>query len=148
MITFIDPEKNGLLYDYFEGRWDRLPEFNSLRPLKSGNVFDIGLEKISTPADEFALLFSGKIEINTSGDYLFYLNSNDGSQLFIDDILVIDNDGAHASIEKRGKISLLPGKHLIKITYFQAGGGLNLRAFISGPGMEKQRIPAAMLFTQ
>jgi alpha-L-rhamnosidase len=148
MITFIDPEKNGLMYDYFEGRWERLPEFKSLRPLKSGNVFDLGLEKISTPANEFALLFSGKIEINTSGEYLFYLNSNDGSQLFIDDILVIDNDGAHASIEKRGKISLLPGKHLIKITYFQAGGGLNLRAFISGPGMEKQRIPAAMLFTQ
>jgi hypothetical protein len=67
------------------------------------------------------------------------------SQIYIDAILVVDNDGAPASIEKQGKIGLLASRHLIKITYFQAGGGLNLRAFISGPGMGKQRIPASML---
>ncbi|NIA28435.1 MAG: family 78 glycoside hydrolase catalytic domain [Actinobacteria bacterium] len=145
-ITFIDPKKNGLHYDYFRGQWNQLPDFRSLKPLKSGRVYEIGLQHIIANDNAFALVFSGMIEIPQTGDYTFSLKSNDGSQLFINGRLVVDNDMQHGSLEKSGSIRLTSGRHPIKITYFQAGGGLDLQAFISGPGLEKQKIPAGMLF--
>jgi len=145
-ITFIDPKKNGLHYDYFRGQWKRLPDFHGLKPLKSGRVYEISLQHIIANDNAFALVFSGMIEILQDGEYTFSLKSNDGSQLFIDGRLVVDNNMQHGSVEKSGNIQLSSGKHPIKITYFQAGGGLDLQAFISGPGLEKQKIPAEMLF--
>ncbi len=144
-ITFIDPKKNGLRYDYFQGQWTQLPDFNRLKPLKSGKVYRIGLQHIITNEDKFGLVFSGMIEIPRAGDYTFFLKSNDGGRLFIDNQLVVDNDGLHAAIEKSGNVPLTPGRHVLKITYFQAGGGLDLHAFVSGPGIEKEEIPAGML---
>ncbi len=145
-ITFIDPERNGLNYEYFEGSWEKLPDFDFLKPTKKGSIYDIGLEQIVPQSDKFSLVFSGRITIQTVGDYTFFLNSNDGSKLFIDNKLVVDNDGLHGSLEKSGLINLLPGSHSIKITYFQAGGGMHLQAYFTGPETEKQKIPPSMLF--
>jgi len=67
--------------------------------------------------------------------------------LLIDNQLVIDHDGPHgADIEKAGKITLSKGIYPIKLDYFQAGGGMFLRLQYSTPGIEKQDIPAMVLF--
>ena len=146
-ITFIDPQINGLTYHYYEGKWEQLPDFSKLEILKSGKAFDVGLTQINTRADQFGLVFMGEIQISRSGDYQFFLNSNDGSQLFINNSMVVDNDGSHASVEKSGKITLTAGRYPFRLTYFQAGGGLNLRLSLTGPGMVRQKIPASMLFS-
>jgi hypothetical protein len=115
--------------------------------IKSGKVYTLGLDKIIPNKDEYALTFNGKIQIKKDGDYAFFIMSNDGSRLFIDDKLVIDHDGAHgADMEKTGKITLKAGLHPIRLNYFQAGGGMFLRVNYSGPGIEKQEIPAMVLF--
>jgi hypothetical protein len=86
------------------------------------------------------------IEITGAALYTFYLSSNDGSKLYIDGELIIDNDGLHGALEKQGMVKLSRGKHALRITYFQAGGGYHLKAFISGPDSEKVSIPPSMLF--
>ena len=79
--------------------------------------------------------------------YEFFIQSNDGTKLFIDNRLVIDHDGPHgADIEKTGKIKLSEGMHPIRLNYFQAGGGMYLRVQYSGPEIEKQEVPAMVLF--
>jgi hypothetical protein len=89
----------------------------------------------------------GMIQIAKEGSYEFYIQSNDGSKLFINNQLVIDHDGPHgADIEKKGKIFLPKGIFPIKLNYFQAGGGMFLRVMYSGPGIEKQDVPAMVLF--
>ena len=61
--------------------------------------------------------------------------------------MVIDNDGEHnEDEEKKGKIVLSKGTYPLRLNYFNAGGGLYLRVQYSGPGIEKQDIPAMMLF--
>ena len=45
--------------------------------------------------------------------------SDDGSKLFVDDKLVIDNDGLHGAYAKTGKVMLDDSRHSIKIQYFQ-----------------------------
>ncbi|KAA3616014.1 MAG: hypothetical protein DWQ05_09655 [Calditrichaeota bacterium] len=145
-IIFIDPEVNGIDFSYFEGTWKKVPDFDLLSPTKSGIVYEIDLQQVNPKSDKFALIFTGKLEISKPGDYTFYLNSNDGSNVFIDNKLVVDNDGLHGSRERSGMIKLTQGMHAIKITYFQAGGGMHLQLSFSSPEIEKQEIPALMFF--
>lgn len=133
-------------YQYYTGNWGKIPDFTSLKPVSSGVIYEIGLDHIPFMEDQFGLILKGAIEIPATALFTFYLNSNDGSNLYIDGKLVIENDGLHGALEKQGQIKLAKGKHSLRITYFQAGGEFHLKAYISGPGMEKNKIPASMLF--
>ncbi len=144
-LIFVDPQKNGLLYNYYEGAWKKLPDFNNLKAKRSGKVYKIDLQVANGRSDRFALLFRGYIHIPVTGFYTFYLNSNDGSRLLIDGKIVVLNDGEHGPVEKQGALQLHKGLHRFRLEYFQAGGGLFLEASIGGPGMGKQFIPADWL---
>jgi hypothetical protein len=146
-LEFIDVNINGLNLDYYIGAWTRLPDFGTLQGIKTGSATNFTLEKITPPQDQFALVFDGKIQIEKEGRYDFYLLSNDGTRLFLDHKMVIDNDGQHgADQEKTGSVMLGRGMHPIRLHYFQAGGGMFLNVKYSGPGIEKQIIPATVLF--
>eukprot|EP00971_Amphidinium_carterae_P131693 2608371-Amphidinium_carterae.1 len=47
--------------------------------------------------DKFAARWSGNLKITHAGTYIFWLTSDDGSKLFIDDQEVLNNDGMHAT---------------------------------------------------
>jgi len=146
-IDFINPKINGLTYKYYEGVWTRLPDFSKFPVIKTGTVYKFGLDQIIPTKDEYALTFDGVIQIKIAGIYEFYIQSNDGTRLFIDNKVVINHDGPHgADIEKTGKIPLLKGNHHIRLHYFQAGGGMYLQVKYSGPGIDKQEVPAMVLF--
>jgi signal transduction histidine kinase len=64
--------------------WHALPDFARLKANAEGvaSNFDIGLRKRNNYA---ALIFTGYLEIPTSGLYTFYLESDDGSRLYVGD---------------------------------------------------------------
>ncbi|MCK5209796.1 MAG: chitobiase/beta-hexosaminidase C-terminal domain-containing protein, partial [Cyclobacteriaceae bacterium] len=146
VINFIDLNTNGLTYTYYEGKWMQLPDFDKQQAVKSDKVFQFSLENINPKVDEFGIVYSGFINIKEEGNYTFFVASNDGSKLFINKKLVVDNDGPHgAGEEKIGEIRLTEGIHPIKLNYFQAGGGLFLKVSYSGPSISKREIPALVL---
>jgi hypothetical protein len=53
------------------------------------------------------------------GDYGFLLTSDDGAKLYIDDQLIIDNDGLHTAQTFGRKVGLTAGRHTIRVAYFQ-----------------------------
>ncbi len=67
----------------------------------------------------FAVQASSRITVPTAGTYRFKLNADDGAKLYIDDNLVIDNDGLHAQIAVNGSITLSAGDHELVMEYFQ-----------------------------
>jgi hexosaminidase len=142
----VDPKVNGLEYRYFEGTWDLLPDMNSLRPARSGRVFDIDLNSIEHRAENFGAQFAGFIEIQSVGEYTISVASDDGSRLLVDGRPVVNNDGLHGVVEVTGKVILEPGKHRIEVQYFQRGGGRDLSVSIEGPQLPKQPLPPRMLF--
>ena len=75
----------------------------------------------------------------------FLPQQNDGSRLLVDNREIINNDGAHPTIEKSGTVYLEKGTHLIEVRYFQAGGVKDLKISYEGPEIEKQEIPAGVL---
>ena len=58
-----------------------------------------------------------------SDEYYICITSDDGSKLFIDDSLVIDNDGNHGAAEKCTTYGTLAGVKQVRIEYFELGGG-------------------------
>ena len=74
------------------------------------------------------------LTVPTAGEYTFRLRSDDGSELFIDDTLVIDHDGLHGAEDKDGTIQLTAGRHALRVNFFEAGGGQELRLSWRKPG--------------
>ncbi|MGD1087879.1 MAG: ATP-binding protein [Verrucomicrobiota bacterium] len=72
----------GLDYRCYEGWWTELPDFNELKPVKTGTVDNFDLA-VRTRDEDVALQFTGFLEIPRDGIYKFSLNSDDGSCLFI-----------------------------------------------------------------
>ena len=54
-------------------------------------------------------------------------SSDDGSQLYIDGSLVVDNDGIHPTRSRQGRIRLGTGIHTVEIHYFQGPRDMLLR---------------------
>lgn len=124
-------------YAYYEGHWQKLPDFASLKPKATGESrgFDLTLARRQ---NDMAMRFEGYLTVNGDGEYRFHVNSDDGSQLFIDDKLVVDNDGIHAPTSKSGSVKLSKGTHKIVTTIFNGSGGVELHVDIEGPGLGRQ----------
>jgi mono/diheme cytochrome c family protein len=120
-------------YAYYEGQWGKVPDFSKLKPKASGisSGFDLG---VAQRANDFAVKFDAVLKIDREAIYTFTLMSDDGSKLYIDDKLVVDNDGAHAPTTKQNRIRLTRGAHKVTIGFFQVGGGAELDVRIEAPG--------------
>lgn len=135
----------GIRYAYFEGDWDWLPDFSQLQPLKTGTLRNFDFSPRQNE-EHFGFEYKGFIQIPDDGVYAFSTDSDDGSQLFIGEQLVVDNDGLHGMQEKSGMIALAAGFHPIRVTFFEKTGGDGLKLYWKGNGMEKQAVPDHSLF--
>lgn len=145
-----DPENptnvvNGLDYQYYQGSWDYLPDFSQASPVKSGVLDYFSFSPIQQQ-DNFAIQYTGFIDIPADGYYTFYLSSDDGSKLFIGDLNLINNDGLHAVREVSGRIGLKAGKHAFTVTFFEKGGEQVLNLSYDGPGISKQLVPVSGIY--
>jgi hypothetical protein len=68
----------------------------------------------------FGIRFEGQLMVPKSGSYRFRTVSDDGSKVYIDGKLVVDNDGVHPPRGRDGKpVQLGAGAHAIVVEYFQ-----------------------------
>lgn len=127
-------------------RAKRLPDFKKRKPVgviytSSLDVppqdFKQGFPGVTKRSEWFAIDYTGRFWIETPGSYTFSLLSDDGADLYIDDKLVIDNDGLHPSVEKNSDINLNGGIHSIRVSYFQGPRfQVALQLKIAAPGQE------------
>jgi uncharacterized repeat protein (TIGR03806 family) len=146
-IRRVDPDtpRMGVEFEYYETTpLGALPNFDLLTPVDSGTAatFDISFRQRS---EDFAFRFTGVIRIDVAGTYTFYTSSDDGSRLWIDGALIVDNDGLHGTVERSGVVSLSPGYHAIVVGFFERGGQEALSVSFEGPGIAKQPIPSNRL---
>tara|TARA_Y100000590_G_scaffold107022_1_gene121744 strand:+ start:1563 stop:2798 length:1236 start_codon:yes stop_codon:yes gene_type:complete len=78
----------------------------------------------SFPKDDFSVRWNGKISIKEGGEYTFYTVSDDGVRLYVNNQLIIDQWNPQPPKEFSGTIFLDSNKkYLIKVEYFEEGGG-------------------------
>lgn len=142
------PSGSGLNYKYYEGNFNLLPDFSTLSPVKTGNSPNIDLSvRPLNITDHFAFMWDGYINIPTAGTYTFETISDDGSKMYIDGSLSVNNDGVHAAWSSSGSITLAAGQHPISVTFFEKDGGETMQLYWSGPGFSRQPIPNSAFTT-
>ncbi len=138
----------GIPCRYFENqgeRWSVIPDWKYLVP-KATDTVAIVNNQLKKREEDYGFVFDGYIKIAHDGVYTFYLDTDDGSKLFIDNRLVLDHDGVHGTMEKNGEAPLGEGFHKIRVEYFQGTGGSGLTLRLKSPGGRKQEVSADMLY--
>jgi hypothetical protein len=110
-------------------------DVSDLAEAEVGVVDSIRLPDALQDENFFALRITGKLTIKKGGVYCFFLNSDDGSRLFLDGGLVVDNDGHHTQRMVSGTLELAAGEHELEVQYFDQGGHKSLDLAWSGPGI-------------
>ncbi len=130
----------GVQYRYYVGHWGRTPNPFDLKPDKTGVIDQFRLDLVETNRDHYSLVMFGFVKVERPGRYTFFSGSNDGTKLFVDSRLLVDNDGPHGYQELAGSVDLEPGLHLIEVRYLQVGAGQDLKVSWKGPGFDKREI--------
>lgn len=74
------------------------------------------------PVFDFSVSWTAWVRIDAEGDYRMTLSSDDGSSLFLDDFLRLDNGGFHGLKTVEKEIFLTEGVHKITVNYFNGPG--------------------------
>jgi hypothetical protein len=96
-------------------------------------------------SDHFYVRWTGRIRIPQDATYTFFTESDDGSRLWIDGKVVIDNGGVHPMEEKSGEIDLKAGDHEIKVELFENDGEVGCKLSWEYGGNAKEILPDGVL---
>ncbi len=136
-----------LTFRYYRDTWDKLPDFDALKPESSGNLPE-GLFDLAPRSrdDAFGFVYEGTLIVPADGDYSFHLDSDDGARLSVAGQPVVVHDGIHGEGDGRsGKVALKKGRVPIRLDYFQNESDLGLTVAWSGPDFPSRSLSAAKL---
>lgn len=86
--------------------------------------------------DAFGANLSGCLEVRRTGTYTFTLNSDDGSELWIDGNLVVNNPDPHPPATATGSTLLTAGVHSFEVHFFECCSGPSGVDLTLPPGVE------------
>jgi PA14 domain len=96
-------------------------------------------------SENFCVRWMGTIRCPKDSTYIFYTESDDGSQLFVDGKMVVDNGGSHGMRERQGRLKLAAGDHDLRIEFIQGEGQAGCKMAWAFDGRAKEIIPADAL---
>ena len=159
-VIFIEPWPTGYApglaasYYAFSNEISRMPDVSGVAVAASGVIDRVVFARTTSvwegmPDDLtncYAAVYDGALRIRDAGRYTLTLNSDDGSRLWLDGRMIIDNDGAHSMCSKSVSLPLCEGLHDLKIEYFENAGEAGLELFWTQPGGKKEYVPRRNLF--
>ncbi len=94
--------------------------------------------------NNFVAYFEGQLQFPTEGVWTMYTASQDGSKLYIEEELVVNNNGMHKKmVEKDGSVTVSKDSLIkrFRLEYFKGETGANgLILKWEGPGKNKQAV--------
>lgn len=132
-------------YSYYEeDEWVGLPDFSSLIAVETGVAegFDTSVRNRD---ENYGIRFSAVLDVPAGGHYTFYLTSNGGSSLVLNNRRLINNDGLDPEKSNQGSVMLLAGKHLLEVEFFAGDAGESIVVEWNGPEFARQEIPLERL---
>ncbi|MCF6176201.1 MAG: PA14 domain-containing protein [Victivallaceae bacterium] len=137
----------GNLY-YLQPNTDRLPDFSAMTAIGTiyipkldipKRAFTTGFPGVDKRFEWFGIRYIGAFKLQQGGQYKFRLASDDGSKLWINNKLIINNDGVHSPSSKSGTVDLSAGQHLIQVDYFQGPRvWIALQLYVTEPNGREQ----------
>ena len=111
---------HGLLGEYFVGtERTGTPKLSRLDATVDFR-WELAAPAPNLPEDYFSIRWTGKLTPPKSGRYELALRSDDGSRLYLDDKLVVDNWGDQAPTLKTAEIALVAGRaYDLRLEYYE-----------------------------
>ena len=140
----VNPTKQGVAYKYYEGRFGSVRNIDPEKKVSEGVMKNISITE--APAEDcFAYEFRTLIRIPERGVYNFYTISDDDSQIYINDQLVVNKPGSSiARVEN--KVALEAGFHELKVLFYEDFWGQFLEVGYSSKNIRSQKLPDEALF--
>lgn len=125
-----DGEIQGVVGNVFKipANTSKLPNLDAMTPIDQVVVpnldiptraFDKGFPGVRDLVEWFAIRFKGQIIIPAAGQCSFKVTSDDGANLYINGVKIVDNDGTHPPQSKTGNVTLTAGQHAFRVDYYQ-----------------------------
>ncbi|KAJ9437540.1 Zinc metalloproteinase nas-1 [Diplonema papillatum] len=101
------------------------PDYDSRTPAQDWiGVIDFdtnGWSLLGYGDGHFTSRHTGYLTVTVTGDHTFYLTSNDGSRMFLDGLMIVDNGRPYSgpSIIRNATTYLVPGQYEVRVEYFQ-----------------------------
>ncbi|MEM2924369.1 MAG: PA14 domain-containing protein [Methanocellales archaeon] len=130
----------GLMGEYYDNMDLTNLKLTRLDPVVDFN-WGSGSPHSSIEADTFSVRWTGYVKVDRSETYTFYVVTDDGSRVWVDDTLIIDSWINQSTTERSGSIYLAEGWHKIKYEYYENTGSATARLLYSSPSTPKQVIP-------
>ena len=107
----------------------------------SHDVWSVG----ASVGDHFSARWTGVLRVPEARDYTFYLTSDDGARMWVDDTRIINEWIDRSPTTTDAAIALTAGDHPIRVEYFENGGGAVCRLEWSAPGLDRQVVPTDVI---
>ncbi|MEQ1907964.1 MAG: PA14 domain-containing protein [Vicinamibacterales bacterium] len=141
------PAGDGLEARYFPTEQaDGVPSHVVINRLQSTDQIRADLGAASPTV--FSVVWSGYLLVSSPGTFEFALSSDDGSQLFIDEQLVVDNGGRHSIVTLRGERRLAAGPHRVRLVFTNSGGDFSFSWSWARSGQPLTPVSAWLLSTR
>lgn len=127
-----DGKVKGLRYEVFRPagseQLKQIPDFASLKPVQTGEVESLSPDAfVQGDKDNYAVVFRGYIDFPAAGQYRLSISSDDGSKLFLNNRLVVENDFTHPESQLSRIARAGAGLNPVRIEYFSSRGGRALK---------------------
>lgn len=140
------PNGEGLKYQVVRGNFLSAAQLDTALVTDTGTTKNLSVYNFKKNNPFFGVIYQGYLRIDEDGNYNLSLRSDDGSQLYLDDELVVDNDGKHAVFQKSSTLPISKGFHNIKIKYFDAGSFGTFKVYLNKVGKPQTELPPDILF--
>ena len=168
-----NPATNGLYAEYFAGYFNDDQSFFTSTPVgltridaqlnfpttaSWGNLVPPAQNTAADP-QQFSARYRGSLYVPVTGNYTFYLTSDDASYLWLDNAAqalpaqtaaaLINNGGGHGALERSGTVFLTAGLHSVLIHYGEDlyGNVLTWEWESAAAGIGRQLVPSSALCT-
>ncbi|CAL2094761.1 PA14 domain-containing protein [Tenacibaculum sp. 190524A05c] len=96
---------------------------SSTQGIVSANLNDSSRSSIAPDTDGYILKYTGTLNVQNSGNFTINGRSDDGTRVYIDGVLVLENWFDQGPTTRSGTVNLGAGKHKIEFWYYENGGG-------------------------
>lgn len=133
-------ERGKIRYQSYAGQWPWVPDYRNLKAATNGVAEKISASVCPETAGGGAL-FEGYFNAPIEGEYTFVASSDGGTEVFLHDCRVVDDDFGRSGAPVSGRIRLAAGWHPLRVHYRHARGTRQLALEYSGPGIAQQAVP-------
>lgn len=134
------PDLVDLKFRLYRDTWERLPEFDSLKPETTGDLPHHFVTLGAASRNEaIGLVFEGQLRVPQAGEFSFTYDATEGLRLIVEGRRIVDHSGRgrHQGIER---VSLAAGLVPVRIEYFNTDKKPELKLSWQGPGVEARSL--------